>query len=270
MLGEKPRVKDVRGTARRLASYLKAHPLALTAVFISVAFSVIFNLAGPYLLGRAIDLYVIPGDIPGIAKIAIVMAGVYVCSAATTWLQTWTMVGVSQRLLRKLRQDVFLKLQILSLGFFDSRPHGEIMSRITNDVENINNVLTHAVTQLISSVLTTIGVVIVMFSMDPSLAIISLATLPLVLGISRFVAARTRKGFRAQQENLGNLNGFIEETITGQKVVKAHCREESAIARFEEANNAYRESAVSAQIFAGLMGPTMNFVNNISFQPNYV
>ena len=265
MMGQKPRVKDVKGTTRRLVRYLRAYPLAMATVVVSVALSTGFNLAGPYLLGRAIDLYVIPGDMPGFAKIGLVMAGIYLCSAATMWFQTWTMVGVSQHVLRQIRQDVFRKLQVLSLAFFDSHPHGEIMSRLTNDVENINNVLTQAVTQLVSSVLTTIGVVIVMFSMDPALASISLATIPLVLVISRSVAARTRRGFRDQQQNLGRLNGLIEETITGQKVVKAHCREDTVIGQFEEANTEYRQSAIKAQIFAGLMGPTMNLVNNIGF-----
>jgi ATP-binding cassette subfamily B multidrug efflux pump len=263
--GQTQHVKDVRGTARRLVRYLRAYPLALAMVIASVALSTAFNLAGPFLLGRAIDLYVIPGEIPGIVKIALVMAGVYLCSAAATWFQTWQMVGVSQRVLRQIRQDVFFKLQGLSLAFFDSRPHGEIMSRLINDVENINNVFTQAVTQLLSSVLTTIGVVIVMFSMDPGLAGISLVTIPLVLVISRSVAARTRRGFREQQQNLGRLNGLIEETITGQKVVRAYCREETAIAQFEEANSEYRRSAINAQIFASVIGPTMNLVNNIGF-----
>jgi ATP-binding cassette, subfamily B, multidrug efflux pump len=265
MMGEKPRVKDVKGTTRRLLRYLRAYPLELAMVVVTVGFSTVFNLAGPFLLGRAIDLYVIPGDIPGLAKIALVMAGVYVCSATTTWFQTWTMVGVSQRVLEQLRKDVFFKLQVLSLGFFDSRPHGEVMSRLTNDVENINNVLSQAVIQLVSSVLTTTGVVIVMFSMDPVLAAISLSTIPLVVLISRIVARQTRTGFRAQQRDLGRLNGLIEETVTGEKVVKAYGREEAAIRQFEDANGAYKLSAIKAQILAGLVGPVMNFVNNLNF-----
>jgi ATP-binding cassette subfamily B multidrug efflux pump len=264
-LGEKPKVKDVKGTARRLVRYLRAYPASLVTVVVSVTLSTGLRLAGPLLLGIAIDRYVVPGDMSGLARIAIVMTGVYFFSAVTAWFQTWKMVSVSQRALRQVRQDLFAKLQSLSLSFFDSRPHGEVMSRLTNDVETINNVLTHSVTQLISSVLTTTGVVIVMLSMDPMLAGVSLVTIPLVLVISRSVAARTRKAFRDQQKKLGELNGIIEETVTGQKVIKAHCREETAIEQFEKANADYRQSAIRAQTYAGLMGPTMNLVNNIGF-----
>ena len=265
MLREKARVKDIKGTTRRLARYLRSYPLPLSIVTLAVALSSALNLAGPYLLGRAIDLYVIPGNLPGLAKIALVMAGIYACSALSTWFQTWMMVGVSQRTLRQIRQDLFHKLQELSLSYFDSRPHGEIMSRLTNDVENINNILTQAVTQLVASVLTTAGVVVIMFVMQPVLAAISLCTIPLVILVSRFVAVRTRTGFREQQKHLGELNSIIEETITGQKVVKAHCRESTAIEQFEVANADYRKSAISAQIFGGLMGPLMNMVNNTGF-----
>jgi ATP-binding cassette subfamily B multidrug efflux pump len=264
-LGEKPKVKDVKGTARRLVRYLRAYPASLVTVVVSVTLSTGLRLAGPLLLGIAIDRYVVPGDMSGLARIAIVMTGVYFFSAVTAWFQTWKMVSVSQRALRQVRQDLFAKLQSLSLSFFDSRPHGEVMSRLTNDVETINNVLTHSVTQLISSVLTTTGVVIVMLSMDPMLAGVSLVTIPLVLVISRSVAARTRKAFRDQQKKLGELNGVIEETVTGQKVIKAYCREETAIEQFEKANADYRQSAIRAQTYAGLMGPTMNLVNNIGF-----
>jgi ATP-binding cassette subfamily B multidrug efflux pump len=264
-LGEKPKVKDVKGTARRLVRYLRAYPASLVTVVVSVTLSTGLRLAGPLLLGIAIDRYVVPGDMSGLARIAIVMTGVYFFSAVTAWFQTWKMVSVSQRALRQVRQDLFAKLQSLSLSFFDSRPHGEVMSRLTNDVETINNVLTHSVTQLISSVLTTTGVVIVMLSMDPMLAGVSLVTIPLVLVISRSVAARTRKAFRDQQKKLGELNGIIEETVTGQKVIKAYCREETAIEQFEKANADYRQSAIRAQTYAGLMGPTMNLVNNIGF-----
>ena len=153
-------------------------------------------------------------------------------ASAGTWLQTYLMAGVAQRAVRDLRNDLFAKLQTLSLRFFDQRAHGELMSRLTNDVENISNVLTTSATQLLSSVLGLVGVVVMMFALNVPLALVSLVVMPLTYVLTRFVARRTRQGFREQQQTLGALNGIIEETITGQRVVKAYVREQAAIEEF--------------------------------------
>ena len=149
------------------------------------------------------------------ARTALFMIGIYLVTSLTTWLQTYVMSGASQRTIRDIRNELFAKLQTLSLRFFDRRTHGELMSRLSYDIENISRILTQSVTQLISSTLSTIGVVIMMMLLNVRLAIVSLIAVPLMLSLSRWVAKRARPGFREQQEHLGNLNGIIEETLTG-------------------------------------------------------
>ena len=264
-MAEKKRARDVGGTTRRLVSYVSRYPRGLATVAIFVAASTGFALLGPYLLGRAIDAYIVVGDLPGLVKIVLIMAGVYFVAALTTWLQTFIMVGVSQRALYQLRTDLFNNLQTLSLNFFDGRPHGELMSRLANDVENISNVLTHSATQLISSVLNTVGVVSIMMMMNWRLACVTFITIPLMFIVAKAVAKRTRIEFRSQQKALGALNGIIEETITGQKVVKAFGREAETIKQFDDANTEYRGYATRAQTLAGILPPIINFVNNFGF-----
>jgi ATP-binding cassette subfamily B protein len=175
------------------------------------------------------------------------------------------MAGAAQRAIRDIRADLFVKLQTLSLRFFDQRTHGELMSRLTNDIDNVSTVLSESVTQLISSALSIIGVAVMMFIINWKLAIVSLITIPLMVFISRWLAKRTRKGFREQQKYLGDLNGIIEETVTGERVVKAYVREEAVIAEFDVSNQKLRHAATRAQILAGTMGPITNFVNNVGF-----
>ncbi|HVL25245.1 MAG TPA: ABC transporter ATP-binding protein [Thermomicrobiales bacterium] len=263
--GEKVRAKNTRQTLRRLWGYLRQQRAGLIATALLVAASTLFMLAGPYLMGRAIDDYIIPGDLPGLARIAALMLIVYLAAAALTWLQAYIMAGVAQRTVHHLRRDLFTKLQSLPLRFFDQRPHGDTMSRLTNDVENINQVLTEGTTQIVSGVLTAVGVIILMLALEPLLAIVTLATtIALTFGLNRFVGSRTREGFRAQQKNLGTLNGIIEETVTGQRVVKAYHQEPRVLADFAAANAELRAAATRAQTFAGLVGPMMNFVGNLS------
>jgi len=265
MIGKVKKAKDVRGTMRRLWDYMKYQKRGLLGVGLLVAATTSFALLGPYLLGKAIDEYIIVGDLPGLARIAILMAGVYATTALTTWLQTYVMIGVSQRTVRDIRKDLFAKLQTLSLRFFDQRPHGELMSRMANDVENISNILTQSVTQFISSVLTMAGVAVVMLLLNFRLAAVSLVTIPLMVFLTKWISVRTRIGFREQQKNLGVLNGIIEETVTGERVVKAYGCEKKAVQSFETANQKLRIAATRAQIFALVLAPLTNFVNNVGF-----
>ncbi len=262
MLGQTQKAKNTQGTVRRLWGYLKQQKLGLVSVILLVAATTGFGLLGPYLMGKAIDETIIAGDLPGLARIAVLMIGVYLITSLTTWLQIYVMAGVSQRTVRDIRNDLFAKLQTLSLRFFDQRSHGELMSRLSNDVENISNVLTESATQLISSALTLIGVVAAMFALNPRLALVSMATIPLMALLTQMVATRTRRGFRQQQQSLGALNGIIEETITGARVVKAFGREQGALESFERANLQLRAAATQAQSYALLMGPLTNLINN--------
>jgi ATP-binding cassette subfamily B protein len=259
------RAKDTRGTVLRIWEYLRRQKWTLVGTAVLVAVTSGFGLLGPYLMGVAIDEYMLKGDLPGLARTALLMIAVYVVTALTTWLQTYVMSAASQRAVRDMRDDLFAKLQTLSLRFFDQRTHGDLMSRLANDVENISNVLTLSVTQLISSVLSLVGVAAMMFLINARLAVVSLVTIPLMMFLSQWIAKRTRKGFREQQEMLGRLNGIIEETVTGQRVVKAYVREQAVIQEFSVANRKLQRASTRARIFAGTIGPLANFVNNISF-----
>ncbi len=244
--------------------YLRRQKAALIVTGVMVAGTVVLNLLGPYLLGRAIDRYILPGDLPGLARISLLMLGVYATNSLLTWLQSYVMAGASQRTVRDIRNDLFAKLQTLSLRFFDQRAHGDLMSRLTNDVETINLVLSDSLTQLVSGILSTVGVAAAMLLINACLTIVSIVTISLLtLVLNRWVAQRTREGFRRQQAALGKLNGLIEETVTGQRVVKAYHREQVVIGQFDGVNREVRQAATRAQIFAGFVGPMMNWVSNL-------
>jgi ATP-binding cassette subfamily B multidrug efflux pump len=265
LMGEKERAKNRRGTVLRIWGYLKHQRWALVWTILLVVVSSGLDLMIPYLMGKAIDAYILKNDLPGLARTALLMAGVAVALSLTNWLQVYVITGVSQRAVRDIRNDLFARLQTLSLRFFDQHTHGELMSRLTNDVENVSNVLADSITQLISTVLSVVGVATMMFVLNIRLALVSLVTIPLMMFLSRWIAKHTRRGFREQQASLGELNGIIEETVTGQRVVKAYVREQAAIEQFDAANQRLRRAAIYAQTFAGVMGPINNFVNNVGF-----
>jgi ATP-binding cassette subfamily B protein len=265
MMGPQERAKNRQGTLLRLWFYLRQQGWTLAAVALLVVLGSGLNLLGPYLLGRAIDEFILQNNLPGLARLIGLMLIVYLGGAATTWLQIYLMASASQRTIRDIRNDLFAHFQTLSLRYIDQRTHGELMSRLTNDVENVSRVLSESVTQLISSVISIIGVAIVMFVINVRLAVVSLVILPLMALISQWIARHTRQGFRQQQTHLGELNGLIEETVTGQRVVKAYGREPIVIHQFDLTNLQLRKASTRAQIFAGLMGPMSNFVNNTGF-----
>lgn len=260
-----PKVKNARETLKRLGKYLKPKKAALGLVLMMVALSAAFNLTGPFLIGRAIDDYIIPGDIRGLIGISVLMLVIYILGALSTWLQNHIMVGLAQETVLEIRKDLFKKLQVLPLSFFDSRPHGDLMSRLTNDVENISNTLSTSVTQFFSSVFTFTGTLAMMLYLSPLLTLFTMLIVPVMLFCTGMVARRTRLLFVDQQKELGHLNGFIEETISGQKVVKLFSREEDNILEFEKCNQRLKAVSVRAQIFSGIMPPLMNLLNNIGF-----
>jgi ATP-binding cassette subfamily B protein len=265
MMGQVQKAKDTRGTMRRLGNYLRQQTGGLLGVITLVTITTGFSLLGPFLMGKAIDDYMLAGDLPGLTRIVLLMVGVYVIIAFTTWLQIYVMAGVAQRTVRHIRHDLFAKLQTLSLRFFDQRPHGELMSRLTNDIENISHVLTEGATEFIAGVLAVLGVAAMMLAINVPLAIVSLVTIPLMMFLTKWISTYTRQGFRQQQQALGTLNGVIEENITGARVVKAYSREQAAIAEFEQGNRNLRAAATMAQTYALVLAPLSNMVNNIGF-----
>jgi ATP-binding cassette subfamily B protein len=263
-LGPIERAKNRRGTVRRLWGYLRRQKRALILTVALVAGTTALTVMGPYLLGYALDTYVLPGDLPGLARISLLMLGIYALNSLLTWLQSYVMAGAAQRTVRDIRNDLFGRLQTLSLRFFDQRAHGDLMSRLANDVENINQILADGIVQMISGVLSMVGIAAVMLWINWRLALVSvLAITSMTFALNRWLAPRMRVGFRRQQASLGALNGLIEETITGQRVVKAFHREPVTIAQFDAINDELRQAATRAQTFAGFIGPMMNFVNNL-------
>ena len=264
LMGKAPRAEDTRGTLLHLWRYLAQHRLGLGATAVMIVFSTGLNLLWPYLMGVAIDSTLQRGDLGELLRICAAMLACFVLISILAWLQLYVMAGVAQETVAAIRRDLFGRLQLLPLRVFDQRSHGELMSRLTNDVENINMVLSESITQLMSGVLTLVGVTAMMLWINPLLALVTLlSTPPLMILLLRFVVPRTRAGFRDQQKTLGELNGWIEESISGQRVIKAYGREEAALATFTASNQQFREAASRAQIYSGFMGPLSNFVNNI-------
>ena len=259
--GEKS--KDARGTLLRLWRYMRRQRWPLVGVAVFVVISTVASLLGPYLMGIAIDRYITNHDLPGLARLAWLMIACHLVAAASAWLQIYIMVGVAQRAVRDIRSDLFARMQSLPLRFFDQRSHGDLMSRLTNDVDNVSMILGNGVSQLLSSVLSIIVVIAMMLALNVRLALVSLVVTPLMFFVTRYIARYVRPRFRQTQETLGELNGIIEETVTGQHTVKAFAREEVTIGQFCEVNARLKSVAMRARVLAGFMGPLMNMVNHI-------
>jgi ATP-binding cassette, subfamily B, multidrug efflux pump len=263
LLQDSPKSKNARGTLLRIWPYLERQRWVLIGTALLVILTSIVDLLGPYLMGLAIDAYISQADLSGLARLLGWMVLSYILAAAGTWYQTYLMAGVAQRAVRDMRTDLFARLQTLPLRYFDQRAHGEIMSRLTNDMENISNILATNASQLLANVLGLIGVVIIIFVLNVHLAIVSLVVMPLTFFLTRAIAKRTRAGFRETQKTLGELNGLIEETVTGERVVKAFVREEATSEQFSTVNRRLQKVALRARIFTSFMGPLMNMVNNL-------
>ena len=260
--------KNSMEALKRLWGYLREQRWSLFLVFFLVLASSGFALMGPLLIGKAIDsMGITTGQVQFslLAEIVGSLIIVYILGALASWLQTYLMASVSQKTVKSMRKDIFDKVQTLPLRFFDERPRGDLMSRLTNDVENINNTLSQATTQIFSSLITVIGAVGMMLMLSPSLTLVSLIVVPLGLFITKKIAERTRKLFLEQQTELGQLNGYIEEMISGQRVVKAFNREQQTIDQFAEKNQRLKKVGAQAQVFSGVIPPLMNAINNLSF-----
>ena len=259
------RAENVPAVLRRIAGYLGGYRAGLIGAIALVIVTSGLSLLTPYLTGLAVDKGIIAGDINRLLRIIAVMAAAFIVRVVGTWLQNVVMIRVAQGSLRDLRADLFGRLQSLSLRFFDRHPHGELMSRLTNDTETISTTLADTVTRLVGSALMVTGSLVAMFLLSWHLAIVVVLTVPLSILIMRFIASRARRHYRDRQRDLGRLNGLIEETVSGQQVVKIARREPTAIAEFDEANAALLASGTSADIFGGLMGPSMGLVRNSTF-----
>ncbi len=260
--------KNLRGTLKRLWQFAAKEKRMLIVIFIFVFVDALVTLAGPYLIGVSVDaISPLDGKVNfALLKIVIfVLAAAYIADAIFTFLQNWLMAGVSQRIVKNLRKALFEKLQKLPIAFFDTRSKGELMSRLSNDIDNVSNTISQSTAQLMSGAIAITGSFVMMVILSPLLTLASLITVPLVFLLTRMIAKRTRVLFKEQQTLLGRLNGHVEETISGLEVVKAFNHEEKVISDFDEVNGKLREVGRKAQIWSGFLMPLMNVINNIGF-----
>ncbi len=261
--GKIEKARNPRRALARLTMYLKPFTGLLVVVFALIMASTVLALAGPYLMGKAIDDFIAVKKVAGLATIALWMLGIYLlgnlCNAASGWM----MASVSQRALKGVRHELFGHLQSLSLKFFDTNTAGELMSRLTNDIDAINQAVSQNVVSLVASVLSMAGILTAMFLMDVWLTLAALAVVPLMFWFTNFVARYTRKGFRELQKHLGEMTSVTEEAISGQRVIKAFRRNDSVIEAFRSSNQEVYKAAIYANTYALLLMPLSNQLGNL-------
>ncbi len=269
------KAKDFKGTMKKLMSYLGEYKLSILLVVIFAMGSTIFNIAGPKILGKATTEIFngLVGKITGNAgidfeKIGRILAGLlclYLFSALFSFVQGYIMTGISQKMTYRMRKEISEKIQRLPMNYFDKMTHGEILSRITNDVDTLSQSLNQSATQVITSVTTLVGVLIMMLSISPLMTVIALLILPLAAGFISVIVKHSQKYFKNQQEYLGHVNGQVEEVYGGHNIVKAFNKEEDVIAAFDRDNDTLYHSAWKSQFLSGMMMPIMQFVGNLGY-----
>ena len=269
------KAKDFKGTMKKLMGYLAQYKIGLLLVVIFAIGSTIFNIAGPKILGKATTelfhglISKVSGgsgiDFDKIAKILIGLMCLYVCSALFSFIQGYIMTGVSQKLTYRMRKEISEKIDRLPMGYFDKMTHGEILSRITNDVDTLSQSLNQSATQVITSVATIIGVLVMMLSISPLMTVIAILILPLSMGLIGMIVKRSQRYFKEQQEYLGYVNGQVEEVYGGHNIVKAFNKEDDVIDEFDRDNERLYRSAWKSQFFSGMMMPIMQFVGNLGY-----
>ena len=250
--------EHTKKTIRRLFSYLKQDMGKLMIVLLCVIVTAVSSLAGSYMLRPVINgLTSGHGNVAFLASSVACMAAIFAAGVLSQYLQARIMIMVSQDALGRLRGDLFGKIQKLPVRYFDSNHHGDIMSRFTNDVDAVGEMLNQTVVQIIAGLISIVGTFSLMLYTNVYLTIVTVVMLPIMLKAGQSVAKRSRSYYKAQQAALGELNGYIEEIVSGQKVVKVFCHEEHAMKDFETYNNALKEKQIGAQFFGGIMGPVM-------------
>ena len=257
------RARDPRGTLRRLASYFADFRLRLYVVGGCIVVYTMLGLVGPYLMGFALDRFIATKDAAGLGHVAALMIAAFLVNNAFQAVASWLMAGISQRALKKLRGKLFGHLQTLPMDFFERNPSGELMSRLTNDIDAINQAVAQNITSLLAGVLTMVGILIAMFVLDRWLALASLLVVPIMLWFTRWVAVFTRKGFKDLQKDLGRLNGVMEESIGGQKIVNLFRRNESVIKAFRVENERVYRAGIYANTYALLLMPLTTVLGNL-------
>ena len=256
--------KDLRRTLGKLMGYLGRYKLLLCCVAVLLMASAFCTVAASYLMKPLINNYILPGDFLGLARMLFYMALVYVTGAAASFGYARIMVHISQNTVARIREDLFAAMQHLPLRYFDHHTHGDLMSRYTNDIDNISDALNNSFGSLVSYVLTFLGTLTVMIVLSPTLTLITFGMLIVMLFVVKTVGGRSRRYFGEQQRAVGAVNGYMEEMIEGQKVIKVFNHEEEAKAGFRQRNEAYRRAAIRAQTYSGFMMPiamNLNYFN---------
>ena len=269
------KAKDFKGTVRKLLGYVKPFKIAIIAVMIFAAGSTVFNIVGPKVLSKATTeifnglVSKVSGgsgmDFDMIGQILLTVMGMYVLSGSFGFVQGWIMSGVSQKMTYRMRKEISEKIHRIPMKYYESNTHGEVLSRVTNDVDTLGMSLNQSITQLITSVTTLIGVLIMMLSISWILTLIALVILPLSTALVMIVVKKSQKYFKQQQEYLGHVNGQVEEVYGGHLVIKAFNREEKSLEEFERDNRILYKSAMLSQFLSGMMQPIMQFVGNLGY-----
>lgn len=269
------KAKDFKGSIGKLIKYIASYKAGIFFVIIAAALSTVFNVVGPKILGKATTalseglMAKISNtggiDFGYIGKILLFVLGLYGCSAVFSFIQGWIMTGITQKVSYRLRREISEKINRMPMKYFESRTYGEILSRITNDVDTLGNGLNQSITQLITSSATMIGVLVMMLSISPLMTLITLFVLPVSMILMSLVMKHSQKYFKMQQEYLGHVNGLVEETYGGHQVIKVYNKEKSTIEEFNKTNDVLYESAWKSQFLSGMMQPIMMFVGNLGY-----
>ena len=269
------KAKNFKGSISKLMQYIGRYKIAILAVMIMAAASTVFTVIGPKVLGKATTglseglMKKITGtggiDFSYIGRILIIVLCLYACSAIFSFIQGWIMTGVSQKVCYRLRKEISEKINRMPMKYFESRTYGEVLSRITNDVDTLGMGLNQSITTIITSVATMIGVLVMMLSISPLMTIIAIVILPISVGLVSFVVKKSQSYFKTQQEYLGHINGQIEETYGGHMVVKSFNKEKDLVDTFDKTNAVLYSSAWKSQFFSGMMQPIMMFVGNLGY-----
>ena len=269
-MGAGGRPKDSRKTVKRLMSYVNEDRPKMLLAFFCVILNTAATLLGSYMLRPIINRYIAPtdgsrGDAAGLLRALLLLACVYIIGVIANYAQAKVMLTVAQNALQKMRNELFCKLQELPVRFYDTNPNGDLMSRFTNDVDTIGQMLSNTLVQLFSGALSIVGTLALMLYTNIILTLVTVILIPLMMKAGGAVAGRSQKYFTAQQAALGALNGYIEETVTGQKVVKVFCHEETAKEEFKLLNKELRNNQIKAQFFGGIMGPVMGNLSQVNY-----
>lgn len=274
-MGNIEKAKDLKGSIRNLISYVGKYKIGIVFVIVFAAVSTVFSVAGPKILGKATTALAegignkVSGtggiDFSYIGKILLIVLGLYTLSSLFTFLQGWIMTGITQKLCYRLRKEISEKINRMPMKYFESRTYGEVLSRITNDVDTLGMGLNQSITQIITSVATLIGVLVMMLSISPLMTLIAIVILPVSVGLISLVIKKSQKYFKTQQEYLGHINGQVEEVYGGHLVIKSYNKESETIEKFDETNKILYDSAWKSQFLSGMMHPIMMFVGNLGY-----